>query len=442
MIEFPSRAGEREARRLRLQTLIRLRWLAVTGQALAVLGVHFGLGFRLPLGPALLVIMFSAWLNIALRARFPISHRVGERAAAFLLAYDILQLAALLYLTGGLENPFAYLFLAPVMISATTLPPQRTMMLGMLAIVAATVLAFWHMPLPWAPDQKIQLPSLYLAGVWLSIMLGLTFIGAYAWRVSEEARQLSDALAATELVLAREQHLTQLDGLAAAAAHELGTPLATIALVVRELDRAIPADDPHRDDIALLRDQTARCRTILSKIASLGSETAGPMERMTLRHLLEDVSAPQRPFGVSISVTCSGDGPEPVCLRNPGLLYGLGNLIDNAVDFARQAVVVAADWNDASVRIVIRDDGGGFAPAVLDRLGEPYLTTRGADRQRDAAGGLGLGLFIAKTLLERSGARFSAGNASPPDTGAIVTLVWPREVFSAEIEPALEQNFA
>jgi two-component system sensor histidine kinase RegB len=373
---------------------------------------------------------------MVLRMRYPLSHRMEDQAAAILLAYDILQLGGLLYLTGGLENPFAFLFLAPVMISATTLPPHRTVALGAIAMTVATILAFWHQPLPWNVDDSIRLPPLYVAGVWLSILLGLTFIGLYAWRVSEEARQLSDALAATELVLAREQHLTQLDGLAAAAAHELGTPLATIALVARELDRAMPEDDPHKDDIRLLNEQSARCRAILGKLASLGTDPAGPLGELSLRQLLEEVTAPHRAFGVTLNVAIEGTGAEPGCRRNPGLLYGLGNLVENAVDFAETAVAVVARHDERSVTITIRDDGPGFPQELLGRLGEPYLTRRGGDRPARDGGGLGLGMFIAKTLLERSGAVVEARNAVLPDSGASITVTWPRQLFQrAEAMP-------
>ncbi len=426
-------------RLLRLDTLIKLRWLAVGGQLAAVLTVHAILGFRLPLLSALAIITVSAALNLALRARYPMTHRMEDGAAVALLAYDVVQLAALLYLTGGLENPFAILFLAPVMISATTLPPFRTLGLGVLAMSAATVLAFLHLPLPWLPDESLQLPALYIGGVWLSILLGVTFIGVYAWRVAEEARQLGNALAATELVLAREQHLSQLDGLAAAAAHELGTPLATITLVVRELDKAIKPGAQHKDDIELLRDQTARCRQILSKITTLGVEPSGPLEAVRLKQLIEEVCAPQRPFDVTIAIQCDGQDPEPICKRSPGLIYGLENLIDNAADFASTTVSVSASWSDATVTIIIADDGPGFAADVLNRLGEPYVTTRKLDeRSREGAiGGLGLGLFIAKTLLERSGATFRAVNQGGGQSGAIVTIQWQRQAF--ELDPVKKQ---
>jgi two-component system sensor histidine kinase RegB len=421
-----------DARRLRLDTLVRLRWLAVAGQAATILVVHFGLGFTVPIEACLVIIGLSAFLNLSLRVRYPVSVRLEDSTAAVLLGYDTLQLAALLYLTGGLENPFALLFLAPVMISATALSPLRTLLLGALAVGAASFLAKFHLPLPWHQGQAVSLPLLYVAGVWLAILLGLAFIGVYAWRVAEEARQLSEALAATELVLAHEQHLSQLDGLAAAAAHELGTPLATIALVARELQRTVPADSPYREDIQLLQEQAARCRSILSKLASLGDEKSGPLHRMTLAHLVEDITAPQRAFGIEVSVVMEGEAPEPDCDRNPGILYGLANIVDNAIDFAVANVVVTASWDHDNVSIGIRDDGPGFAPEVLGRLGEPYISSRGSLRGREKpreGGGLGLGLFIAKTLLERSGAAFSASNRPSPPGGASVVVVWQREVF-------------
>ncbi|MGL4635876.1 MAG: ActS/PrrB/RegB family redox-sensitive histidine kinase [Beijerinckiaceae bacterium] len=434
MVDHTEQRQAGNIRMIRLDTLIKLRWLAVAGQLVAVLIVNHAFGFPLPMFAAIGIISVSAVLNLALRARFHTTHRMNDGAAASLLAFDVVQLAALLYLTGGLENPFAILFLAPVMISATALPPRRTLMLGALAMAATTVLALWHQPLPWVPGETLRLPQLYIVGVWLSILLGLTFIGIYAWRVADEARQLGDALAATELVLAREQHLSQLDGLAAAAAHELGTPLATIALVVGELDRATKKSDPHKDDIELLKQQTTRCRQILSKITTLGTEPAGPLVVLSLKQLIEEVTAPQRAFGVSIKIDADGTNSEPDTKRSPGLFYGLENLIDNAVDFAASTVCIEARWTAQEVVIRIFDDGPGFAPEVLNRLGEPYVTSRGTglgDRKR--AGGLGLGLFIAKTLLERSGAAFEARNRTGTDKGADITLTWARSAFEYDL---------
>jgi two-component system, sensor histidine kinase RegB len=426
-------------RHLRLDTLVRLRWLAIAGQSIAVAGVHFGLGFSLPFGWCFLAIAASAWLNIALRIRFPLSHRLGEGAATALLGFDILQLAALLYLTGGLQNPFAILFLAPVMISATALPPRHTLALGLLAAGLATLLVFLHWPLPWAGNDRPVLPPQYQLGNWIALLLGLGFTGIYAWRVAKEARDLSEALAATELVLAREQHLSQLDGLAAAAAHELGTPLATIALVARELSRLAPAEGEMAEDITLLREQVQRCRGILGKLTSLQDDDAGPLDQLSLSLLIEEAAGPQRPFGVPFEIALIGDKPEPVCRRNPGMNYGLGNIVDNAVDFARSKVAITAMWTESTVILTIADDGPGFTPEVLMRAGDPYLSRSHAKESR-AGGGLGLGLFIAKTLLERSGATLEFSNLPLPATGANIRITWLRAVFERDDRPAAPSN--
>ncbi|MEI8144952.1 MAG: ActS/PrrB/RegB family redox-sensitive histidine kinase [Alphaproteobacteria bacterium] len=421
-------------RSLRLETLVRLRWFAVAGQTLAIVMVYWGLGYGMPISLCLLSVAASAWLNILLRLRYPSTHRLSTREAGVLLSWDILQLALLLFLTGGLENPFAFLLLAPVLIAATALPPRTTLTLGVMAVACATAVGFVHLPLPWAAHDDLRLPPLYVAGIWLSLVLCLGFIGLYAFQVSEESRQLSDALAATELVLAREQHLSQLDGLAAAAAHELGTPLATIALVVKELSSALPKDGLVGDDMALLREQVQRCRDIMSKLKNLSGGDA-PFDLMTLAQLIEETAQPYRFFEIPIvvDIPTGGEG-EPLIPRNPGVLYGLGNIIENAVDFAASQVTVSARWTTESVVITVIDDGPGFAPEIMDRIGEPYLTRRGfglggRDGEDDQRGGLGLGVFIAKTLIERSGGRMLTRNRPAPETGACVEITWPRADF-------------
>ena len=418
-----------QRRNVRLDTLLRLRWLAIIGQTIAVLGTYYGLDFPLPIWACLAVIALSAWLNVALRVRFSMAQRLEPERAAWLLAFDIAELAVLLFLTGGLQNPFAFLFLAPVLLSATALPPRITLILAAFAMVCATVLVFAHYPLPWDPEDPLELPWIYLLGVWLSILLAISFIGLYAWQITEEGRQLAEALAATELVLAREQHLSQLDGLAAAAAHELGTPLSTISVVAKELERAIEPGSPHADDVRLLGEQSQRCRAILAKLTELSS--GEPFDSMPLSALIEEVVAPHRNFGVVIEVALPHQQTAPVGARNPAILYGLGNLLENAVDFAQERVEVTADWSSQDVAVTISDDGPGFAPEIMDRIGEPYV--RSSRRRRMNAGsettGLGLGFFIAKTLLERSGATLSFENRQFPDRGAVVRVRWGRHDF-------------
>jgi len=415
-------------RNVRLDTLVRLRWLVVVGQTLTLLIVHYVLDFTLPLAACLGVVALSAGLNVALRLRFHRSQRLEPDRAAWMFAFDIAQLAVVLYLTGGLQNPFSFLFLGPVLIAAAALPPTMTAMLGAFAALCATVLVFAHEPLPWASDDTLTLPPIYMLGIWLSLLLALGVISAYAWQVAEEARLLADALAATELVLAREQHLSQLDGLAAAAAHELGTPLSTIALVVRELQNALEPGSPHSEDIQLLREQAQRCREILAKLTELSS--SGPFDRMKLSALIEEVVGPHRNFGVLIDVRLpSQRTAEPIGANNPAIVYGLGNLVENAVDFASARVEVAAGWSEEEVVLTISDDGSGFAPEIMDRIGEPYVTSRGRRDGSDGASGLGLGFFIAKTLLERSGAVLAFVNRGLPDHGAVVRIRWARADF-------------
>jgi two-component system sensor histidine kinase RegB len=351
--------------------------VAVLGQTTAVLVVYFGLDFELPIWACLAVIALAGWLNVALRVRFRVTQRIEPDRAAWLFAFDIAEIAILLFLTGGLQNPFSFLLLGPVLLSATALPPHMIGILGGFAALCATVLAFYSYPLPWDPDEPLKLPSIYIMGVWIATLLTLGFIAVHAWQLAEESRQLADALAATELVLAREQHLSQLDGLAAAAAHELGTPLSTITVIATELERAIEPDSPYMDDISLLREQAQRCRAILAKLTELSSNVE-PFDRMPLSALIDEAVAPHRNFGVAINVSLAAqnDATEPVGGRNPGILYGLGNLVENAVDFAREQVDVAVTYSGEEVNVTISDDGPGFAPEIMDRVGEPYVTSR------------------------------------------------------------------
>jgi two-component system sensor histidine kinase RegB len=428
--------------RVRLQTLVRLRWLAVAGQSVAVLGVDLGFGFPLPLGWCLAVIAVSAWFNVFLTLRFPANLRLRNRYAALILGYDIVQLALLLALTGGLENPFSLLFLVPTTISAATLHLRRTLWLMGLALACISAVALFHLPLPWRPGETLDLPAVYVGGIWTALVCGLAFTGIYAWRIAHESRRMYDALAATELVLAHEQQLSALDGLAAAAAHELGTPLATIALVAKELKREASGMPEISDDLDLLNSQAQRCREILATLTARGAAGDDMLAQLPVSNLLREISSGQDPGDIRLETSATprpgADGlDEPVIRRSPALLYGLTNLVKNALDFAQARVALEADWNEQELSIVISDDGPGFELEVLKKLGEPYVTTRppagnagaGADGGVGDAmvkEGMGLGFFIAKTLLERTGANLSLANKSPSAGGAVVRIDWPR----------------
>lgn len=423
-------------RPLRLQTLLVLRWLAIAGQAVGVLFVHLGLGFPLPLWECLALIGLSAALNIALVLRYGAHMRLSAPGAALQLAFDLCQLGGLLALTGGLHNPFSLLLLAPVSVSATTLPQRQSLVIALLAAIVASVISVVHLPLPWAPGETITFNRIYVIGIWVSIICGVAFIAAYTGRVAHDARQIADALAATELALSRREQLSALDGLAAAAAHELGTPLSTIALAAKEMRAEAEEGSDLAADVELIIEQSARCRAILAKLRNLGSEPADLFAAAPLSDILAEVARPHEGRGkVILFYSEESAGPDPIFPRSVGLLYGLGNLIENATHFARQTVRIETAWDQTTISVTITDDGPGFAPELIARLGEPYLTSRPRDPGGSDAhkpGGLGLGIFIAKTLLERTGARLTFGNFGVAGH-ARVGIVWPR---SALAEPA------
>jgi len=414
---------------LRLTTIINVRWLAIFGQLAAVLAVWLWLEFDFEPAFCFVLIAVSIFLNLFLSFRYPVNQRLSSRSSTALLAYDVMQLAALLFLTGGLQNPFSFLLLVPVVISATALSIKYTLFLGTLAIACTTLLAFFHLPLPWAFGEELDLPNIYIGGMWFAVIASLSFTAVYAFRVADEARKLSDALTATELVLQREQHLSNLDGLAAAAAHELGTPLATIALVSKEMTRELERGSALYEDATLLRSQAERCREILQKLTSLSAEGDRHIGRMQFTVLLEEIAEPHRNFGVSISIKKPEHRRSPDCIRNPAILYGLGNIVENAVDYALEQVILEADWDDESIWVRVIDDGQGFDDELLSRIGEPFVTRRS---KFNKDGGLGLGLFIAKTLLERSGAALVFTNdAETSYGGAHVLIKWPRSSIEA-----------
>lgn len=424
-------------RRVRLRTLVIIRWLAIAGQAATLFTVHFGLGFNLPLNATLAAVGASAVLNLVLTLYRPAA-RVGNRAAAILLGWDILQLAVLLHLTGGLANPFALLMLAPIAISATVLSRNATIALCGLGLACATVLALWYRPLPW-PEGGLELPTLYVEGLWTAIAIGMAFIAVYVGSVAAESQRMSDALAASQAALAREQQLSAVGALAAAAAHELGTPLGTIAVIAKEIARDLPKDGPMAEDARLLLAETARCRDILARLAARPeADEASPFSIMPFSALVQAAAAPYSRGRIAVDHIVMAGGPdgteEPRVARKPEILSGIGAFVENAVQFARNRVQIRMNWDESTVEVTVADDGPGFATTILDSLGEPYLSTRNAEGEH-----MGLGVFIASTLLERTGATIEFSNR--PEGGAEVRVQWPRRQIES-VPPIPQQREA
>lgn len=411
---------------VRVRTLMFIRWFAVVGQAVALFVVSELLDLKLPLADCIALLVASVLVNLYLLLTRSSSAWLHEREAAMSLGYDVVQLSALLYLTGGLQNPFALLILAPITVSATILSLTSTMVLSLFVALAISVLVLFHEPLPWT-RAGFALPTLYLWGLWTALTFATGFIAIYVSRVAAEARSMAAALTETQIALAREQRLSALGSLAAAVAHELGSPLGTIAVVAKELAHEVPRNSPLRPDIDLLVSESTRCGRILAQLSKAPEEDAGsPFQTPLLSALVEEVVAQQASALVPIEILRqpAGGAAEPSVSRQPEMLHGLGNLVQNAVQFARTRVTVTVAWSARDVSLVVEDDGPGFSAAVLARLGEPYISSR-----TGSAGHMGLGVFIAQTLLSRTGARLAFGNC--PDGGARVVIRWQRADIEA-----------
>lgn len=415
--------------RLRLRTLAMLRWLAIAGQTVTVVLVHYVLGFTLPIGFCFGVILVSAWINTWLTLAVPPQRFAKEWEVFLQLGFDVLQMCALLTLTGGLQNPFVVMLVAPVTIAVATMPARWSAGVAATALLGTLGMWFWSLPLPWLDGGSLELPGFYLLGLWIAIFIAVAFTAIYSWRITSEGRRMATALAATQSVLSREQRLSALGALAAAAAHELGTPLATIQLTAKEMLREMKNDPLLKEDAELLVTQAKRCRDILKRLGEERAASDERHDRLELDAALEEAAAPLRGLGPQLEVRLdtTSHGSPPVLQRQGELLYGLGNFIENAVDFADTRVIIEASWDSETITVRIEDDGPGFSADILSKIGEPYVTTRpGIVGQ----GGLGLGVFIAKTMTERVGGQVRFENAGQQG-GARVLMRWPRKRVEA-----------
>lgn len=442
---------------IRLRTLILLRWLAVIGQLVAISIAIQLYHIQLPLGLCILVVGASVLANLIASFTFPENKRLSEVEAMLTLLFDISQLALLLFLTGGLNNPFALLILAPVTISATVLQQRTTVLLALSAITFITLISIWSLPLTTDLGEVLSLSPIFAFGFWLAIVTGILFLGLYSWRVSSEIHSMADALLATQMALSREQKLTDIGGVIAAAAHELGTPLATIKLVSAELIEDLAEFPDLRDDAALIRDQADRCRDILRSMGRTGKDDLH-LRQAPLTTVIREAAEPHASRGKTILFDLDnpdmsgGDSRPPSIRRAPEIIHGIRNLVQNAVDFAAASVWVEADWTPTTITLRITDDGPGFPPQLIGRIGDPFVRGRRQDPEpssRPEYEGMGLGLFIAKTLLERTGATLSFSNgegiqglagAATINLGAIVVVTWPRHLIVQTATEGLGQN--
>ena len=424
---------------MRLRTLVLVRWFAIAGQVLALVIGQQLYGLKLALGPCAIAIGLSVLTNLLAVVIFPDNRRLSEAETVLTLLFDTLQLSLLLAFTGGLNNPFALLILAPVTIAATVLPSRSTLLLASCAVGMVTIVGLVHIPLRTENNNLLEMPVVFVFGFWVAIVTGIIFISIYTRRVTAEMTSMSEALLATQMALAREQKLTDLGGVVAATAHELGTPLATIKLVSAELMEELQDAKDLHSDAQLIHEQAERCGDILRSMGRAGKDDLH-LRITPWSALVREAAEPHLDRGKNVKFVFSQnlefDMDQPKTLRKPEVIHGLRNLIQNAVDFAQSEVRIDVGWSEAEIFVTISDDGSGFAPQVINRIGDPFMRRKKHDAQSSARpgyDGMGLGLFIAKTLLERSGSELEFLNASTDHSlrGAVVRGVWPRGKLEA-----------
>jgi len=421
--------------RLSLNVLVGMRWVALSSESTALLAAVFWLHIGLPLGVCAGVIAIAAAYNLFLGVVRSPRAPPRDDGLAWQLGFDILELSALLFVTGGITNPFCVLLIAPVTLAAATLRGRYTLALGGAACAAAVGLTLWSLPVVWPGHAPPAVPELYSWMMTAATITGIIVTAGYAWRASAEATRMELALNVTQTVLAREQRLSALGGLAAAAAHELGTPLATISIVARELANDAP-EGALREDAELLVSQAERCREILRRLTETPEADDVVHSRMTLLQFANEVIEPHIHTEVRVEALVAGPpGARPPEIRRmPEVLHSMTTFVENAVDFARSEVLVRVRFDDDTVSVEVRDDGPGFSSDILARLGQPYVTSRpSGEGSRSGHVGMGLGFFIAKTLLEKTGAMVDFNNAR--GGGASISARWPRAIIEAEPAP-------
>ena len=416
----------RENLNLDKKTLVILRWIAIIGQFSAITLVYFYLKLDFLYLVAYLILFFGFLTNLYLQFKVK-SILIKDFNASIFLFYDLVQLGALLYLTGGISNPFSILLIIPAIVSSTFLSMGTTILLGIFTIALLFVLSFFHYPLPGIHEQSMTFPKLYLTGYILSIIIGLIFLSYFGIRFSGESKRRTDAINKVQQVLAKEYELESLGGQAAAAAHSLGTPLATINVVATELKKELGNNQEYKKDLDLLITQTKRCGEILKKISKKQITDDDFYKKIKLEDLLEEIIESFRETSSKkIVLFLDKDKNKIFISRSPEIIYGLRNFIGNAVKFSKSKVEINLTSDKENIEIEINDDGPGFPDDIIEILGEPYIKSKSSQVNQNA--GTGLGTFLGKTLLERRGAKLFFSNIK--NKGAIVKILFGSQSLS------------
>ena len=408
-------------------TLTILRYIAIFGQFLAINTVYFYLGLPFPIELSYLIISIGLLTNLYLQFGIKIN-QLKDFYASIFLVYDLIQLSILLYLTGGIFNPFSLLLIIPAIVSSTFLSMGTTIILGFVTSLLLLIISFYHLPLPGEDMNLLHFPNFYKTGILISILIGLIFLSYFGIRFAGETKKRSEALNKLQEVISKEYELESLGGQAAAAAHSLGTPLATISVVAKELKKEIGNEKEFSKDIDLLISQTKRCSEILKQISKKQIEEDIFLSLIKFEDLLEEIiSSFKETSAKEINLSVDNDKNKIAIQRTPEIIYGLRNFVGNAVKFSKSKVNIKLASDHKIIEIKINDDGPGIPEDIINKIGEPYIKSK--SKVLSSNSGLGLGTFLGKTLLERQNAKLLFKRNSDLG-GALVIIKWDPKSFT------------
>ena len=403
------------------KTLVILRWIAIAGQYLTISIVYFIFKFELPYFYCSLLIFVGVLTNFYLQFKFK-KNQLNNFASTFVLFYDLIQLSLLLYLTGGITNPFAILLIVPAIVSSTFLTLRSTINLSIITIVILIVLTIYNLPLPHYGELHFHVPDTYLYALPIAIIITLIFLTYFGVRFGNESKKRTEALNKLELILAKEHELESIGLQAAAAAHSLGTPLSTITLISKELEKEIGSNPKYSKDISLLLSQTQRCSDILKNLSKDQLKEDNFFNDIKIENLLNEIIKSFSEISEKKILLISEKNEfNPKIERTLEITYGLRNFIGNAIKYSNTSVKIVLESDSRFTKVEVNDDGPGFSEDIIDILGEPYI--RSKNKTISLKSGLGLGTFIGKTLLERMKANVEFGK-SQKSSGAKVEIKW------------------
>ncbi len=406
--------------KLEKRTVVILRWIALIGQLITIYVVHFIIKFDLPLVFCSLTIFFGGVSNIFIQFNLR-KNQLNNIESTILLFYDVIQLSVLIYLTGGVTNPFIIFLIVPAIISSTLLNLTSTFFLSFITIISLLLLTFNYYPLPSQGDIHFHVPDYYIFSIPTALVVVLVFLNYFGFRFGYEARKRGNALSRLELVLAKEQELESIGHQAAAAAHSLGTPLSTITVIAKELKKETSINKEFIKDIDTLLEQAKKCGEILKKISQNKIVDDDYVKNISLQDLLYEISKSFEEISKKeINLDLSKTNKKIPIKRSPEITYGIRNFVGNAVKFSRNKIDINLVSENNQTRIEISDDGPGFPDDISQIIGEPYIVTK--SKKLKSKSGLGLGTFIGKTLLERKKAEIEFSKSKLG--GALVEISW------------------